>query len=454
MDGIADFLSQTSSPSTGSAASDYPGYRHGGADATANFSSNAQSAAIDYWPEFLGDAVAFGADPDEAVSAMTSDRMLRSLLLLDADATRLLACRKRLDEGGMGSVCPVAYAAIGGTLAPIRDAVADTVLGSGMLSGVADARSFLKTVHRVLKPNGHATFVVPNRRFHAAMCSAIARALTQLHARDATWPEGQGPVLEFLARTRRHLIHHDVGEFSAGLEARHLFDSEEMIDLSQEIGFATARILPLNMDPVGAETMRRICRDAGAADCFSTRIATLAATLGQPYFCLLSRRDSSAFMQLRLTKAAGPGIRTFTPAPVPPHLGFIDTDAALGGVAPRWSIELLAQDTPAGISVSVGGWCLCNTDIRWVRLTLNGVPGFAPVWRPRPDVHEVINRNGRFHALNAICSGLASELLFDGVHATDNACPVQIDILIDGGLTVSEPSPRTLVMGEPIVVAH
>ena len=126
----------------------------------------------------------------------------------------------------------------------------------------------------------------------------------------------------------------------------------------------------------------------------------------------------------------------------------------MGGAAPRWSIELLAGDTPDGIAVSVGGWCLCNTDILWVRLTLGGVPRCAPVWRPRPDVHEVLNRNRRYRALNTLCSGLACDLLFDGVHPTDNQCAVRLDILLANGATVSGPSPGMLAMGEPIVIAH
>jgi hypothetical protein len=102
----------------------------------------------------------------------------------------------------------------------------------------------------------------------------------------------------------------------------------------------------------------------------------------------------------------------------------------------------------------VGGWCLCNTDVQWVRLTLDEVTRHAPVWRPRPDVHEVLNRSGAYHPLNTLCSGMASELLFDGIHPVGNTHAFHLDILLASGLTVSGPAPEALVMDEPMVIAH
>ena len=158
-------------------------------------------------------------------------------------------------------------------------------------------------------------------------------------------------------------------------------------------------------------------------------------------------------MLLWLTKAPGPGVRIFTPRAAP-QLGRLGADAALGGAAPRWSIELLARDTPDGIAVSVGGWCLCNTDVQWIRLRLGDVVRDAPVWCPRPDVHEILNRNRIYHPLNTLCSGLASELMFQDVHAAGNAHPFRLDIILASGVIVSGPAPEALVMDEPMVIAH
>ncbi len=92
--------------------------------------------------------------------------------------------------------------------------------------------------------------------------------------------------------------------------------------------------------------------------------------------------------------------------------------------------------------------------MQWVRLTLGDVAQYAPVWCPRPDVHEIINRSGVYHPLNTLCSGLGSELVFEGVHAVGNAHPFRIDIVLVSGVTVSGPAPEALVMNEPMVIAH
>jgi hypothetical protein len=114
----------------------------------------------------------------------------------------------------------------------------------------------------------------------------------------------------------------------------------------------------------------------------------------------------------------------------------------------------LAHDKPDGILVSVGGWCLCNTDVRWIRLTVDGVTGHVPVWRPRPDVHDVLNRGGLYHPLNTLCSGLADEVLFEGAHATDNACAFRLEIVLANGLVVTGPAPETLMINKQMVIAH
>jgi len=117
-------------------------------------------------------------------------------------------------------------------------------------------------------------------------------------------------------------------------------------------------------------------------------------------------------------------------------------------------VELLAREVPDGILVTVGGWCLCNTGVLWVRVILDGVVGDAPVWRPRPDVHDVLNRTGLYHPLNALCSGLSSELLFAGAHATDEACSFRLEVILASGLVVTGPAPDMLTMNKQTVIAH
>jgi SAM-dependent methyltransferase len=452
VDGIADFVGESLEFKPD--LDRYRGDLHVTETAAVGLLARMQTAAGDRWPGFLGDTIAFGCGHGETTHALVTGQGIRSLLIFDTQIEMLRTCRTRLAPLGFGPDRAVAYATLSGDQNAIRDAVADTVVGVGLLSGIGDVGAFLSMVYRVLKPGGRAAFVVPNRRYHEAMCLAMAEALVQRRAREGAWPEGREPALEILSATKRLLIHRDDPNVLAGLSEKHLFDSEVLEAMGGEAGFATAEMLPLEPDPVGTDTIRRLCQEAGAPDSFFETFGALAASAGRSFFSLLGRQDSSASMLLWLTKASGPEVRIFRPHPAPPPVDFVGPEAALGGATPRWSVELTAHDTPEGIMVTVGGWCLCNADVRWVRLTLGDMVGQTPVWRPRPDVHDVLNRGGLYHPLNTLCSGLADEILFEGMHATDNACPLRFEVVLASGLVVTGPAPEQLVMNEQMVIAH
>ena len=198
------------------------------------------------------------------------------------------------------------------------------MIGTALLSGIADVRGFLATVLRVLKPGGRSLFVVPNRRFHQVFCMAMAEALTLRYTRDSVWPEGQEPVLGLLAQTRRLLLHRNDKDLLALLDEKHLFASEGLEALGKEIGFATAETLPLDPDPSGGTTFARMCQEAGAADGFARDFAPLAASMGEGLLNLLGNQDSSALHLLWLTKADGPAVRIYSGRPAAPEGGLHD----------------------------------------------------------------------------------------------------------------------------------
>ncbi len=413
-----------------------------------------QAAAGSRWPGFLGDTIELGCGNGDIAQAIATAQRFRTLLVCDTDIAMLRACQSRLASFGGDPGDPVAFATLGGARDALRDAVADTVIGTRVLSGLVHIPAFLAMVYRVLKPGGRAAFVVPNRRYHEAMCLAMAEALVHRRVREGAWPDGQAPVLEHLAFMRRLLIHRDNPRILSDSSEKRLFDGEPLQDMAEDAGFATVAMLPLYPDPAGAETMYRLCRDSGSPDSFARPFGAYAAAVGKSFFSLLSGRDSSASTVLWLTKAAGPDVRVFAHRPAPPVPDYVEPAVAIGGVEPRWSVELLARDTPDGIAVSVGGWCLCNADVSAVRLTLDGVTGDAPVWRPRPDVHDVLNGTGLYHPVNTLCSGLAAEILFPNAHAVDGSCPLKMEVILASGLVVTGPAPDRLAMNEPTVIAH
>jgi 2-polyprenyl-3-methyl-5-hydroxy-6-metoxy-1,4-benzoquinol methylase len=452
IDGVADFAGDHPVAATDQYC--YRGDPHSDDGRSDALLVRIRAAAGDRWPAALGDILELGCGRGQMTRALAAGHSFRSIIVLDSAIDMARTTHQRIAALGLGAERPAFFATLSMDRSAIRDNVADTVIGTELLPGIGNPRAFLRMVQRILKPNGQALFIVPNRRYRQALCQATAEALVQRFARDGAWPADSPAAMNFLAHARRLLVHRGDVVLLFDREEKHLFDSDALEDLGRETGFATAEMIPLEPDPAGGETGRRMCVDAGVSDTAARALAPLIASAGQPFFSLLNRQDGSPAMLFWLTKASGPDVRIFSTRPPPPSIGHAAPDAVLGGPAPRWSIELRPRDTPEGIVVALGGWCLINTAVLWVRLTIDGVARVAPVWRPRPDVHEVLNRSHRYHPLNALCSGIDSELVFTGAHATDNACPFSLDILLANGVTVSGPVPDRLVMDELAVIAQ
>jgi SAM-dependent methyltransferase len=452
VDGIADLVGDNMVPATSQYC--YRGDPHSDDAGSDAFLTRIKAAAGDRWPAALGDVVELGCGCGQLTRTLAAAHSFRSMLVLDSAIGMARSTRQRITALGSGVDRSTLFATLSMEQNAIRDTVADTVIGTSLLPGIGDTRIFLRMVHRILRPNGRALFVVPNRRYRQALCQATAEALVQRFARDGVWPEGHLATLGFLAQARRLLLHRGDTTLLSDQEEKHLFDSDALEDLGREVGFATAEMIPLDPDPSGSETARRMCADAGVPEDAATGLAPLITSAGQPFFSLLNRQDGSPATLYWLTKSSGPDVRIFNARPPAPPISHASSDTVLGGPAPRWSIELRPRDTPDGIVVTLGGWCLMNADVLWMRLTVDGVARMAPVWRPRPDVHEVLNRSHHYHPLNALCSGMDSELVFAGAHATDNTCAFSLDILLANGVTVSGPMPERLVMDELAVIAH
>src|ERR1700761_109016 len=112
-----------------------------------------KNAAGILWPSSLGDAIELGCGDGVTTRAILKQEAVRTLLVVDSDPAVLRACRSQLAE--QASTPPVWFAALGGgALATIRDAVADTVIGSVVLGGVGDISGFLMRVTEGLWPGG------------------------------------------------------------------------------------------------------------------------------------------------------------------------------------------------------------------------------------------------------------------------------------------------------------
>jgi SAM-dependent methyltransferase len=449
--GVADFVAASVTPGQG--GDRYRGLLQAHGLLASNLPARIKHAAGTRWPVVLGDTIEFGCGLGSITQAILVNEVMRSLLVLDTDMHLLQACQERIATLDGNGPCSVTFAALGGDQNAVRDAVADTVIGSVVLPGIGDVRGFLSMVYRALKPAGRALFVVPNRRCHQAICLAMAEALTQQFARHGVWPDNCEAAMRRVAELRLSLVDRDDHPRLIPPEDQPLFDSGTLEAMGEQIGYETAEMIPLDPDPVGVATITRVCLDAGASDAFAAVFGPLAATIGRPFLSLLSPRDASAFSLFWLTKPAGPMVRVYAGSPAEPVVVYPGPDEALGGAPPRWSLELLGRDTQEGIMVKIGGWCLSNIDALDVRVTLDDSVRSTPIWRHRPDVHDVLNRSRVYHALNALCSGIDDELLFAGIHPTEAGCEFGIEIVLAGGLTVRGPAPDRLLMDQPVVIA-
>lgn len=454
VDGIADFVGGR--PVSASDPHGCSGDPRVDDAASAELLERIRAAAGERWPVSLGEVLELGCGSGQLTRMLklVLNAEVRGLIVTDTAMDMVRSCRGRLGTMGLALDETVLFARLSGQEDPIRDAVADTVAGTGVLSRFGDARAFLAMVHRVLKPGGRAFFMVPNRRYHQAFCQAMAAALVCRHGRSGIWPDRLDDAMRMLADMRLQLVHQGDLTLLSGLREKHVFDADALEDLAREVGFATVDVIPIDPDPLGGETTRRLCQDAGLPEKFIGELAPLVASAGAPFFSLLSRQDASAAMLLWVTKGIGPRLRTFSARPKAPATGFGEAESALGGAPPRWSLELVGRDTADGIVVSLGGWCLVNSDIRWLRLKLAGISRDAAVWHPRPDVHEVLNTRNLYHPLNALCCGVATELLFDGQHPENDRSPLQLEVVLANGLVVRGLAPETLVMNQSMVIVQ
>lgn len=406
-----------------------------------------RSGAGDRWPESVGHTILLGCGSAEFVRTFRDLDSVRDLIVLDEDFSILENCITR-----SGHATHTAYVRTSDSLADVRDAVANTVVCTKALAGAQDTRAVLTAIHRVLQPRGRAFVVVPNRRFIQALSAAIGAVLSENFRRDHAWPAVTLDALTIVARGRRLMLQARYADTFAGLPEKHLFEREAIEQLSREVGFANAEAIPLQPDPTGARAAARLVRprDDNGAEALPTAVTAT----GRPWFDLLDRRDSSLSMLLCLTKARGPEIRIFNHKPDAESEPPDSSEALLDGMPPRWSAVLTARETPAGIAMKVFGWCVCNTDVVQVRITVDDVTRNTRVWTPRPDVFAAINGDGLYHAINALCSGMDDELLFDDVHDREGGCALQVEFVLVNGVVLSGPTPPNLVLNEKMVVAH
>ncbi len=411
-------------------------------------------AAGDRWPASLGTVLEIGCGTGLFSRAMVRRGETGDLLLTDVSVGMLRACRDHIAADIAAFPRRVSFATYSSHEACLRDVSIDTCIGASALHHIPDARSFLADIFRALKPGGRAFFGEPNQRHVRALGQTLADVLACFDPDDPTFADDRQLLLNLISSSRQSLLHQDDLGFLAALEDKHVFLSEAFEDMALDIGYATAEALPLSTDTGGARTARRLCGEIGTTLAFAERIEAMVREIGPRYFDLLDRRDASQTFLLWATKATGPAIRVFhagdgrPPAPSPTLPDIV----VVGGAGWRAHLTLVVARTEAGLTLTVDGWCLMATDIRWLRVVVGGHVAEAAVWYPRPDVHRALNHAGAYPHWNAICCGINATLPLDPRAMTDDEADLSVAVVLSHGAVIPVPTPDRIRCAETVEI--
>ena len=407
------------------------------------------------WPASFGSVLEIGCGTSAFSSALLMREDVHDLVLTDVSVPMLRACRARLDRFRLSSLVPLALATYSTAERCFADARFDTCLGTQVLHHILDVPAFLAELFRILKPSGIAFFVEPALRLQQAMAKAFADIIARLLT-EQTGPERDRQLLHnWIAEVRRGALHQGDLAFLSRVEDKHLFVADDFARSAMAAGFASAEALATTPDPDGTTTANGLLAALGISPAFAGRIVPWLPQHIAPDMAQLAAHDPSQSYLLWLCKPAEAKTSPASPTMAASLLLASDppiepTAAAAAPPAARWHVNLALQAAADGLCVTVNGWCLFPTDLRWLRLSINGVARDMPVWAPRADVHLAFNRSGAYGNWNALCCGVRDELRFPLAAGSDGSLTLAAQAVLMNGDVVELQTPRPITAGETI----
>jgi SAM-dependent methyltransferase len=410
-----------------------------------------KTLAAGYWPGLLGSVLEVGCGTGSLTRGLIQGNEATDLVITDISLPMLRATRGRLDRAGLLTNLPLIFATHGGTKPVFRDGAFDTCAGTSVLHRMRDVRGFMSNVFRWLRPGGRAFFTEPNVRYHRALGQTLADILALLYREDPGFSHGKQSLLNLVSQWRRGILQRGDLPFLATPEDKYMFAGDTFEAMGREIGFAKTIAIPVASSPTGIGFIGRLCEQLGVEEPVRSTVLGLLPAFADRYLSLLSPRDQTDRFLFWLEKGVGPIARHFR-GPTAME-GELPTDIPdsfrAGGLPPRWSFELAASRMHDGIALRVHGWCVVNTDVRCIRVTLGGVGRDTPVWLPRPDVPAAVDPHAAYASWNALCCGVDETLSFP-----DGSLDLRIEIVLSSGAILAVPAPPNLTLDETLVVTQ
>jgi len=391
------------------------------------------------WPASLGRMLEIGCGTGAFSRAVLADNAAQEAVLTDVSRDMLRICKAHLDRLGVGARVPMTLATYSTNERCFRDASFDSCVGIQVLHHLPDYEAFLEDLFRFLKPGGIAFFAEPALRFHQALAAGIADIVARQMAADPTPSHDRQLLHNWIGEQRRGTLHQGALWYLAGLEDKHMFVPDSFAATAQRIGFASAEAFPLAPDPAGSRMAVGLFGELGLSPEGTAAVLEQLPRHTKPYFKALPAADRTPsylfWLRKPLRRAARPrktGAATQAARP-----------AAVVNVLPaHWFLELRAQPDAAGLAIDVEGWCLLNSDIKWLRIQVCGVERDMPVWYPRADVHGAFNQDGTYAAWNSLCCGVTGRVMFEGVPAAAEELPIGMRLVLTNGFALDLPVQR------------
>jgi ubiquinone/menaquinone biosynthesis C-methylase UbiE len=407
------------------------------------------------WPASLGSVVEIGCGTGTFSRSMIRNRDAVDAVLTDVSPGMLRRCRSNLSRLDNAATVPVCFATYSANEACFRDAVFDACVGASVVHHITDVRAFLGDVWRILKPGGRACFIEPSYRCGRVMAMTFADILAFLLAHDPTLTDGRQALHNLIAEARKGAVLRGDLALLAAIEDKHMFDGEAFEAMALEAGFAGAEALPSSPDPEGRESCNLLLARLGIGEPFAGRVIRLWPSYANRYLPLLNARDASPGYLFWLTKPAWPhtGAAVLRTEPSDPQRSS-EAEITGGGMPFRWVLSLLAEATPPGMRVKLHGWCLANSDIKSVRVTIDGIARETPVWLPRADVHLALNRDGGYAVWNSLCCGVDCEWQFTMEQLAAAELSLGIDLMFCDHRFVPIVAGEKLAIGVPFTTGR
>ena len=386
-DGIIDFVRGSSRTKLDDL--DYDAFYRVNKDASLAQTSTLIDQAGAWWPTTLGRTLEIGAGTGGATMGLVAKAAMSDLVVTDISPKMLRLCQRNLQNAGLlrGDIMFVTY---GATESCFQSGSFDTVIGNAVLHHIADFKAFLAEVSKLLKPNGRAFFIEPALPFHRELIAALADIIAELTSAGIAFDDpGVARIVNWIAEVSCNIAHHGCLEFLSTREDKHLFIRSEIEEIAGTAGFTRVAIIPFDIDPTGEPTLRSYLHLCGIDQPLVDRVCQILPHYGPKYLSQLKPEDQSASYLL----------------------------CFVNGIAmqqDKWEPRFHFNVERSEKGVKIDGWCMASAPLAWVIAEAVGETHKLPVWRPRPDVQAMANRDRPYPAIHALCSGVSEEIEFSG----------------------------------------